>query len=129
MDAPVRVRTEAEAPIPDLVTRLIDETKAYARAEVDLYKAIAQHRTQKAKKGGIALAAGGILLWFAGIALVLGLVLGLATLIGPLAAGLAVTAVLGVVGFLLVRSGSKEMGALAGDEEEREALERGEKVR
>lgn len=126
MDA--RVNTPHDESIADLVTRLVDEGKAYARAEVDLYKEIARHRAGKAKKGGIALAAGGVLLWFAGIALLLGAVLGLATLIGPLAAGLAVAVLLGAAGFLLVRFGAKDMRALSGDEEEREALERGEKV-
>jgi membrane protein implicated in regulation of membrane protease activity len=63
-----------------------------------------------------------VLLWFAGVALVVGSVIALATLIGPLASTLVVTALLGVGGFLLVRRGLDGVSALSGDEDEREAL-------
>lgn len=126
MDA--RTRIPQDEPISDLVMRLVEEGKTYARAEVDLYKEIARYRAAKARNGTIALIAGGVLLWFAFTALVLGAVFGLATLIGPLAAGLIVAAALGAGGFVLVQYGLKRVRALSGDEEEREALERGEKV-
>lgn len=115
--------------IADLVSRAVDEGRAYARAEVDLYKAIARHRASRAKGGVVALAAGAVLGWFAATALVFGLVLALATLIGPLLAGLAVAAVLGIAAFILVSKGVKGLGALSGDEEEQAALERGATVR
>lgn len=127
MDA--RVTTPMHDSIPDLVSRALDEGRAYAKAEVDLYKAIARHRASRAKGGAVALAAGGVLGWFAAHALVLGIVLALATLIGPLLAGVAVAAALGVGAFILVNKGIKGLGALSGDEEEQAALERGETVR
>lgn len=78
-----------ERPVGELVQELVDEGKAYARAEIDLAKAIAA-----AKAKALALPAGLLVAaLFVGMAainaLVLGVVLALATLIGPLAAGIA----------------------------------------
>jgi hypothetical protein len=74
-------------PVGVLVSELIDEGKAYARAEFALYKAIA---TAKAK--ALALPAGLFAAAFvfalaAVTALAVGVVLGLTKFIGPLAAG------------------------------------------
>ena len=74
----------------------------------------------------ILLTAGAVLGLSALTALILGSVLGLATLIGPVLAGLAVALVLAVAGYVLVRIGISGLGALSGDEEERQALARGE---
>jgi hypothetical protein len=59
-------------------------------------------------------------------ALILALVLGLATLIGPFGAGMAVFLVLALAGALLARSGAKGLAALGGDEDEKAALARAE---
>jgi hypothetical protein len=59
-------------------------------------------------------------------ALLLGLVLGLAILIGPVASGLVIAGLLAGGGYLLVRAGLSGLRALGGDEEERAALKRGE---
>jgi hypothetical protein len=112
--------------IGDLFARMIDDGRAYAKAEVGVYREIVRHRAGKAKAGLIALVAGVVLLLSSLTALLLGLVLGLATLIGPLLAGLAVAAVLAGIGYFLVRQGLAGLGALGGDEEERAALKRGE---
>jgi hypothetical protein len=80
--------TEApERPIGELVSELVEEGKAYARAEVGLAKAIA---TAKAK--ALALPAGlfvaALLLAMTALnALAFGVVLALVKFIGPLAAG------------------------------------------
>lgn len=124
MDAPVR--NPQEDSIADLVGRLVDEGRDVARAEVNLYRQIARRRSAKAKSGLVQLVAAGLLAWFAGIALTIGLVIALATLIGPLAATLAVTAALGIAAFFLLRKGLAGIKALSGDDEEREALARGE---
>lgn len=123
MDAPVR--NPQEDSIADLVGRLLDEGREVARAEVNLYRQIALRRSARAKSGLVMLVAAGILGWFAGLALTFGLVLALATLIGPLAAGLALALVMGVAAYLLLRKGLEGMKALSGDEEERMALQRG----
>ena len=112
--------------IGDLFGRLIDDGKSYAKAEIDLYRQIALHRAGRARSGLIALIAGAVLLLSSLTALILGLVLGLAALIGPLFAGLAIAASLALAGALLVRFGITGLKALAGDESERQALLRGE---
>ena len=126
MDAP-RTNPQDES-IADLVGRLIDEGRDVARAEVNLYKQIARRRSAKAKTGLVQLGAAGLLAWFAGHALVFGLVLALATLIGPLASGLVLAGLMGGVAFVLLRKGLAGVRALSGDEEERQALERGETI-
>lgn len=113
--------------IGDLFGRAIDEGRAYAKAEIDLYRQIALHRAGRARTGLIALASGAVLLLTSLTALVLGLVLGLALWIGPLLAGLAIAALLALAGYLLIRFGVSGLKALAGEEGERRALDRGEK--
>lgn len=125
MDAPAE-DPQAES-IGDLFGRLAEDGRAYAQAELGLYKEIALHRAGKARSGLIALVAGGVLLFCAAIALLFGLVLGLATLIGPLLAGLAVAAVLALASYVLIRTGAAGMRALQGGPEEAEALKRGER--
>ena len=114
--------------VGDLVGRLIEDGREYAKAEIGLYKEIARHRAERARNGLILLVAGAVLGLSALTALILGLVLGLATLIGPLGAGLVVALVLAGAGYLLVRSGITGLGALSGDEEEREAIAQGERL-
>jgi hypothetical protein len=113
--------------IGDLVGRLLEDGRRYARAELDLAREIARHRAGQARNGFIALAVGVTLAMSALTALLLGVVLGLATLIGPLLSGLAVALVLAVAGYLLVRMGADRLRALSGDAEERAAIERGER--
>jgi|GEM_PF-736758 len=109
-----------------LVSRLMEDGRAYARAELDLVKRIAAHRAGKAKSGAMLVGIGITLLLCSLTALVLALVLGLATLIGPFAAGMAVFLVFAIAGGLLARSGAKGLAALGGDEEEKAALARAE---
>jgi tetrahydromethanopterin S-methyltransferase subunit E len=112
--------------IGELLGRLADDGRAYVKAELGVYKAIAARRAARARNGLIALAIGAVLLISSITAMLFGLVLWLSTLIGPLLAGLAVTAVLILVGFILVRVGISGLRALGGDEAEREALSRGD---
>ena len=112
--------------VGDLFGRLIEDGREYARAEIGLYRQIARYRAARARNGLILVAAGAVLGLSALTALILGFVLGLANLIGPVLAGLAVALVLAGAGFVLVRIGAAGLGALSGDEEERQALSRGE---
>lgn len=124
MDA--RGQDPQDESIGDLVNRLVDDGRAYARAEIALAKEIARHRAGRARNGAIALGAGGLLFLAALIALMLGAVLGLSPLIGPFGAGVAVAVLLALVGYGLIRFGMKGLQALAGDEEEERAIRRGE---
>jgi len=115
-----------EEAIGELLGRLAEDGRAYVRAEISVYKAIAARRAARARTGLIALAVGAVLLIASITALLFGLVLWLATLIGPLLAGIAVAAALILVGYILVRIGISGLRALGGDEAEREALSRGD---
>ena len=129
MDARVQIPrpdNPADASIGDLFHQLVDDGKGYARAEANLYKQIARYRVSKAKNGIIALVATVFLLNAALVAFFVGLVMGLAELIGPVGAGLDVLAITGAVGFFLVRFGVARLGSLGGDPEEKAALKAGE---
>ncbi len=115
-----------DEPIGDLVGRLIEDGREYARAEIGLYRQIARYRAGRARNGIILLSAGAVLALSALTALIVGFVLGLANVIGPVLAGIAVAAVLAGGGYVLVRIGISGLGALSGDEEEKQAIARGE---
>lgn len=128
MDARVqtpRADDPADSSIGDLFHQLVDDGRAFVSAEANLYKQIATYRAGKAKNGVIALVAGGLLAYAALIAFLVGLVMGLADLIGPVLGGLVVLAVSGGVAFLLIRYGVDKMSALGGDADEKAALKRG----
>jgi len=93
-----------DVPIGQLFSQLVDDGKRYARAEVELYKAKAANKAQPVKAaaiyGGIAVT----LALSAITALLVGLILALDTLLGPLASTLIVVlatfSVAGVFGYL-----------------------------
>lgn len=92
---------DEEAPIGELVARLIDQGKGYARAEVGLAKAIATAKVD-AFKLPVVLFATALLFVIAGVVtFCITIALALATLIGPLAGGLIATLVaFGIAGGL-----------------------------
>lgn len=129
MDArvhPPRPDNPAEASVADLFHKVVDDGRGLISAEVNLYKQIAAYRASKAKNGIIALGAAVFLLNAALVAFFVGLVMGLADLIGPVLAGLAVLVVTGIIGFLMVRYGIGKLAVLGGDREEKAALKAGE---
>ena len=80
-----------EKPIGELFGRLIDEGKAYARAELGLARATAEAKAEAAKKP-VLLGAAALLFLIAGVVvLCMTMALALATLVGPLAGGLLAT--------------------------------------
>ena len=90
-----------ERPVGELIHELIEEGKAYALAEIGLFKAIAAAK-------GKALALPAALFGLAFIcalasitALAVGIVIGLETFIGPLAAGFIGMLIFGAVAGLL----------------------------
>ena len=99
-----------ERPVGELVHELIEDGKAYARAEIGLYKTIAA-----AKGKAFAIPAGlfAVALFVAMAALnalAVGVVIALAKFIGPLAAGVvgllifaAIAGLLGWVGYIRLR--------------------------
>ena len=92
-----------ERPVGELVHELIEDGKAYARAEIGLVKAIAAAKG-KAVAIPVALFGAALFIGMAAInALAVGVVIALETFIGPLAAGfvgmLIFTAVAGLLGW------------------------------
>ena len=92
---------DEERPIGELFGKLIDDGKAYAKAELGLAKATAEAKANAAKKP-VLLGAAALLFLIAGVVvLCMTIALALATLVGPLAGGLiAALVTLGIAGLL-----------------------------
>jgi lysozyme family protein len=93
-----------DVPIGQLFSQLVDDGKRYARAEVELYKAKAADKAEPVKWAAIYGGAAVTLALSAVTALLVGLILALETLIGPLGATLTVVlvtlAIAGVLGWM-----------------------------
>lgn len=99
-----------ERPIGELVHQLIEEGKAYVRAEIDLGKAIALAKG-KALALPAALFAAAFILALAGVtALSVGVVMALAKFIGPFAAGFLGLLIFGAIAGALGWYGAKRLG-------------------
>ena len=100
---PVDPGPDQERPIGDLVHELIEEGKAYARAEIGLAKAIATAKGKALIVPAILFGTAFILSLAAVTALAVGGVMALAKFIGPLAAGfigmLIFAAIAGLLGW------------------------------
>ena len=77
-----------ERPIGELLHELVEEGKAYARAEIEVAKAIATAKGKALIVPAILFGAAFVLALAGITALALGVVLALAKFVGPLAAGL-----------------------------------------
>ena len=84
---PVDPGPQEERPVGELVSQLIEEGKAYARAELDLLKTIAASKARALVLPAILFGVAFILALAAVTALAVGVVLALARFIGLLAAG------------------------------------------
>lgn len=116
----------ADASIGDLFQQLVDDGRSFLKAETNLYTEIARYRVGKAKFGIVGLV-GAIFIINAGlIAAFVGLVMGLANLVGPVLAGMIVLLAAVIAGGLLARWGAGKLAALGGDAEEKAALKAGE---
>jgi hypothetical protein len=80
---------DSDRPVGELVHELIEDGKAYARAEVSLVKAMASAKANALKLPAILFGIAFLLSLAAITALAVGVAMGLATLIGPLAGGFA----------------------------------------
>lgn len=96
-DSPPQPR---ERPVGELVHELIEEGKAYARAEIGLAKAIATAKGKALALPAAMFGAAFICTLAAITALAVGVVLALEKFIGPLAAGLV-----GMLAFLSIAGG------------------------
>jgi hypothetical protein len=101
-----------ERPIGELFGQLIDEGKAYAKAELGLAKASAEAKASAARKPAL-LAGAALLFLIAGVVvLCMTLALALATLVGPLAGGLIAATVTFGIAAMLGLWAKQELGKL-----------------
>lgn len=92
-----------ERPVGELVQQLVDEGKAYARAELGLAKAIAAAKARAAAVPAAFLGAAFLLAQAAIIMLAFALFSSIFTWIGPVAAAVLTAALLGGAAYWLVR--------------------------
>ena len=123
MDGPAA--DPSEESIGGLIGRLVEDGRAYAEAELELVKAIAAYRAQRAGRALAALGAGAVLLLSAVTALVIGVVLGLSQYMSPFLAGLLVAALLAGGGWLVLNRGLAGMKGLGRDRAEQQAIDKG----
>jgi hypothetical protein len=101
-----------EKPIGELFGQLIDEGKAYAKAELGLAKASAEAKADAAKKPAL-LGAAALLFLIAGVVvLCMTMALALATLVGPLAGGLIAALITFAIAYGLFLWAKQEAGKL-----------------
>lgn len=84
---PEELPDDSDRPVGELVHELIEDGKAYARAELEHAKAIAASKANALKLPAILFGFAFLFALAAFVALVVGIANGLATLIGPLAGG------------------------------------------
>lgn len=90
-----------ERPIGEIVTELVDEGKAYAKAELDFAKAIAAAKANALKAPAILLVAAALVGMAALNALAVGILIALALVMNPVLAGIAAFVLIGAVAALL----------------------------
>lgn len=98
----------------EAVVQVVDDARAYATAQVELYKAIATARLRAAKSGLILGGAAVFLLGSALTALFVGLILALSTLTGPLLATVIVVGVVLAIGAVLGMMAASRIGRAFG---------------
>lgn len=103
---------EEEKPIGELFGQLVDEAKAYAKAEIGLVKATAEAKAEGAKKPAVLGAAALLFLIGGVVVLCMTMALALATLIGPLAGGLIAAAISLGIAYVLYALATRELEKL-----------------
>lgn len=93
----------------ELASQLIDDGKAYARAEVDLAKSIAADKTKTIRISAIFLAAAAVVAMGAFNALCFGIFVGLAMLMNPVLAGIVAFVLIGAIAALLAWFGVSKL--------------------
>jgi small ligand-binding sensory domain FIST len=104
---------EDEKPIGELFGQLIDEGKAYARAELGLAKASAEAKADELKWPAILIFSALLFAQAAGTVAAVTIALALATLIGPLAGGIIAILLAAGAAYLLYAAGMARLKAAA----------------
>ena len=101
-----------DKPLGELFGKLIDEGKAYARAELGLVKAEVEAKAEGARKPALFGAASLMFLIAGVVVLCMTLALALATLVGPLAGGLIASLITFGIAYGLFLLAQREAGKL-----------------
>jgi hypothetical protein len=96
----------------EMFARLIDDAGNVVRAEMNVYRQSALHRVGLARGGVIKLAIGFGLFLGALLCLMIGVLMELAAVVGPLAAGAILAVGGGILGLLLASWGQRELAAV-----------------
>ena len=110
-----------DRPIGELIGQLYDDGRAYARSEVELWKAKGLAEAARYRSAAIFAAAGAALALAALVAFAMTLVIGFARLIGPFGGGAAAVVILALgayVLFNLARHRLKQIGPAKDDGDE-----------
>lgn len=100
---------QQERDFGDLVRQLLDDAKAYARAEADLARAIAADKA-KSLRGPVILLVAALLLGMGAInALCIGILLGFNALMSPVLAGICACVLTGAIAALLAWIGVSKL--------------------
>jgi len=99
---PPPVKKGEEPPIGEVLGRLVDDAEAYARAELKVARAIAEAKVNALKLPSVLIAASLFFAQSALTVLAIGVALGLAPFVGPLAAAFIAFLVFGGIGGALV---------------------------
>jgi len=106
---PASETAENVRPVGELVHELIEDGKAYARAEIAVVKATAVSKVQAFKLPAILFGLAYVLTLAAITALAVGVAMGLATLIGPLGGGVVAFLLFGGIAGALVWVGINKL--------------------
>ena len=98
-----------ERPVGDLVHQLVEDGKAFARAEIDVAKAIATDKANAYKLPAILIGGALFVLQSAVTALAVAVCMWLDPIIGPLLAGLVAFLVFGGIAGLMVWIGLRKI--------------------
>lgn len=100
---------EEDGSIRTLVSRLIDDGKAYAKAEIDLVRLRVEDELVGYRRAAIFAGIGAVFGASAIVCLCLTLVLTLAGVLGPLLGGLLATVLVGAISGLLIYFGYRNI--------------------
>ena len=103
----------AERPVGDLVHQLVEDGKAFARAEMDVAKAVATDKVGAYKLPAILIGGALFVLQAAVTALAVAVCLWLEPIIGPLLAGLVAFLLFGAIAGLMVWIGIRKIKGAA----------------
>jgi xanthine/uracil permease len=95
--------------IPEIVSALTDDLANLVRKESELVRTEVTEKLHQTTRAGMMLAIGGALLIGAFLVLLQALVLALSKFMDPLWASLVVGVVVGLIGFMLIRSGTHKV--------------------